>query len=110
MQPDQFRPFVKSVGDILEAMKTKERYIEELNTTDLPEASQTIRNKLQTFESLLKSAKVVSDQNSKLTDEQDMILQKVVDDTNRAIEADNLKALEISMKDLESFSQRIAST
>jgi len=108
MQRDRFRPFVESVGDILEAMKTKERYIEELNTTDLPEASQTIRNKLQTFETLLKSAKEASDQDSKLTGVQDTILQKVVDDTNKAIEADNLKALEISIKDLESFSQRIA--
>ena len=104
----KFRPYVEIVKDILETAKTKERYIEELNTTELPDISRVLRNKLQSFESLLKSA---PEENSiRFTPAQKQLLEQVVEDVNRAIEADNLKSLEASIKDLESFSERISRT
>ncbi len=110
---NRFQSQIESVENIVSAMKRKERIIEELNTPELPTASEIIKNKLLTFESLFKSAKESSalDQNTmRLTDEQKQIFEKVIEDTNRGIESHNLKVVRESIKDLESFSERIGNS
>ncbi len=109
----RFQSYIKSVEEIVASMKMKERYIEELNTSDFSDASETIKNKLLTFESLFNSAEVsdVSDQNTiRLTDEQKRILEKVIEDANLGIESHNLKVVRDSIRDLESFRERISNS
>ena len=107
---DQFQPYIESVENIVGAMKQKVRYVEELNFPDYPNASEVIREKLVAFESMFKSASQHGlDQNKiALTDEQKQIFAKVIEDANRGIESHNLKVLRDSIRDLESFRERIA--
>ena len=108
MQPNvnkKFQPYVESVEAIVRAMKLKQRYVEEQNDADYPDASEVIRNKLLTFEALFSSAKshIVSDQNSiSLNEAQKRIFEKVIEDANLGIESHNLKVIRDSIKDLES--------
>ncbi len=107
---NRFQPHIESVENIVSAMKTKERYVEELNSPDLPNANEIVRDKLQTFESLFQSAKEPSvlDQNTiRLTDEQKQIFEQVIEDTNKGIESHNLKVVRGSIRDLESFRECI---
>jgi hypothetical protein len=76
------------------------RYVEEQNFPDYPNASEVIKEKLGTFQSMFDSAT--------LTDEQKQIFAKVIEDSNRGIESHNLKVLRDSIQDLESFRERIA--
>ena len=113
MQPNvnkKFQPYVESVEDIVSAMKLKQRYVEEQNDADYPDASEVIRNKLLTFEGLFSSAKsnIVSDQNLiNLNDAQKRIFEKVIENANLGIESHNLKVIRDSIKELESFQERI---
>jgi hypothetical protein len=110
---NQFQPYIESVENIVSAMKLKERYVEELNSSDFTDASQNIRNKLVTFEALFASAKEpnVPDQNAlRLTDAQKQLFEKVIEDANLGIESHSLKVLRTSIKDLESFPKRIINT
>src|SRR5580704_5774103 len=113
MQPNvnkKFQPYLESVEDIVSAMKLKQRYVEEQNDADYSVASEVIRNKLLTFEGLFSSAKSLSasDKNSiSLNDVQKRIFEKVIEDANLGIESHNLKVIRDSIKDLESFQERI---
>jgi len=113
MQPrpnNQFQPYIESVEDIVSAMKLKERYVEELNSSDFTDASQNIRNKLLTFETLFATAKEsnVPDHNAlRLTEVQKRLFEKAIEDANLGIESHSLKVLRDSIRDLESFRERI---
>ncbi len=109
----QFQPYIESVEDIVGAMKLKEMYIEEVNTSDFADASEKIKDKLLTFEALFSSAKGpnVADQNAlRLTDAQKQLFEKVIEDANLGIESHNLKVVRDSIKDLESFRERITNS
>src|SRR5579864_1151169 len=110
---NQFQPYIESVENIVSAMRLKERYIEELNTSDFSTASENIKNKLQTFEALFESAKEsnVSAQNAiMLTDAQKQLFQKIIEDANLGIESRNLKVVRDSIKNMESFRERISNS
>ena len=110
---NQFQSHIECVNEIVSAMKIKERYIEELNSPDFSNANEDVRNKLQTFESLFQSVKepAVSDQNAiRLTEEQKQIFEKVIEDANLGIESHNLKVVRDSIRDLESFRERITNS
>jgi hypothetical protein len=103
---DQFQPFIESVEDIVSVMKRKERYIEELNTPDLPDISEVIKEKRIAFESMFNSLKE-DRYTPRLTDDQKKLFEKVVEDTNLGIESSNLKVIRDSIRDLESFRDRL---
>ena len=105
-QNDQFQPFFESVDDIVSAMKSKERYIEELNFRDLPDISSVIKEKRIVFESMFKPLN--EDQNTpRLTEDQKKLFEKVIEDANLGIESSNLKVVRDSIRDLESFRNRL---
>ena len=110
---NRFQANIESVENIVGAMKKKERYIEELNSPDFPNANEIVRDKLLTFESLFRSMKEPSvlDQNTiRLTDEQMQIFEKVIEDANKGIETHNLKVVRDSIRDLEAFRERITNS
>jgi hypothetical protein len=115
---NRFEPYIESVDEIVSAVKQKERYIEEQNmrstaaTSDVPDTSEKIKEKLVDYRSLLDSGNPNStdQKNNELTDGQKKILEKVIEDANRAIEADNLRAVRESLESLESFRERISSS
>ena len=112
MQPepkDRLQPYIKSVQAIIDAMRAKERYVEEQNSEDYSDASRVIKEKLTAFESLYNSAKQAQNQNAmRLTDEQKKIFEKVIQDANLGIESHNLKVIRDSIRDLETFRERIS--
>lgn len=94
-------------------MKEKETDVEEVNTEDFSSDSQTIKEKLETFESLFHSAKepdALSQSAIRLTDEQKKIFEKVFEDANLGIESHSLKVIRDLIKDLESFRERISNS
>ena len=105
-QSERFQPFIESVDNIVSVMKQKERYIEEQSTPDLPDISNVIRERRVAFESMFKPLK--EDQNPpRLTDDQKKLFEKVIEDANLGIESSNLKVIRDSIRDLESFRDRI---
>jgi len=108
-QNERFQPFIVSVSDIVSVMKRKERYIEELNFGDFTDISHEIKEKRVAFESMFKPLK--EDQNPpRLTEDQKKLFEKVIEDANLGIESSNLKVVRDSIKDLESFRDRITNS
>lgn len=107
-----YRAYIESVEQILDALRQKERYVEELNTPDLSGATQVVRNKLREFESLYRSTEsspqAEGQNQTRLTDSQRELIEKAIVDAGRAVESNSLKVIEDSIRNLESFREQIS--